>query len=105
MSFWNKQVHSKSKDWKGNKRPKKYQIVGIIPKSNRTIVERGKNRYPKIHDRLLSWLGTGTSIKSGGLKFLKSWDIKTKSLNRMAKIRKDHLCLREENLSMKFTVL
>jgi hypothetical protein len=42
MSFWNKQIHSKSKDWKGNKRPKKYQIVGIIPKSNRKIVERGK---------------------------------------------------------------
>ena len=31
-----------------------------------------RNRYPntQIHDRLLFWLGTGTSIKSGEVKLL-----------------------------------
>jgi len=39
---------------------KKYHTVGTAPNSNRKIVKRGK-----IHDRSLSWLDTGISIKSG----------------------------------------
>ena len=37
--------------------------------SNRNIIERGKIDTPniQIHDRLLSYLGTYTSIKSDGL--------------------------------------
>ena len=40
---------------------KKYYKVGTIPKSNIKIVERGKIDTPntQIHDRSLSWLGTG----------------------------------------------
>jgi len=51
---------------------KKYHTVGIVPKSNIKIIERGKIDTPntKIHDRSLSWLGTGTSIKSGGVKLV-----------------------------------
>jgi len=45
----------------------KYHIVGTVPKSYRKIVERGKigTPNPQIHQHfsLLSWLGTGTSIK------------------------------------------
>jgi hypothetical protein len=48
----------------------KYHIVGIIPISNIKIVERGKidNPSTQTHDCSLSWLGTSTSIKSGGVK-------------------------------------
>jgi hypothetical protein len=46
------------KNWGKNK---KYYTVA---KSNRKIVERGK----QMHARSLSWLCTGTSIKSGGVK-------------------------------------
>jgi len=48
---------------------KKYHTVGTIPKSDIKIVERAKIDIPntQMHDRLLSWLDTGTSIKSGGL--------------------------------------
>jgi hypothetical protein len=47
---------------------KKHYAAGT--KYNRKIVE--KYRYPnaQIHDRALSWLGTGTSIKRGGVKLL-----------------------------------
>ena len=47
---------------------KKYHTVGTISKSTIKIIERGKMDTPKtqIHDRLLSWLGPSTSIKSGG---------------------------------------
>jgi len=40
-------------------------IVGTVPKFNRKIVERGTIDTPnaQIHDRSLSWLGIGTSIK------------------------------------------
>jgi hypothetical protein len=46
----------------------KYHTVGTIPKSNIKIVERGKIDISntQIHDCPLSWLGTDTSIKSGG---------------------------------------
>jgi len=46
--------------------------VGTIPKSNITTVERDKIDTPniKIHDRSFSWLGTGTSIKDGGVKLV-----------------------------------
>ena len=46
---------------------KKYRTVGTIPKSNIKIVERGtlSTLNKQVHDHSLSWLGTGTSIKSG----------------------------------------
>ena len=49
---------------------KKYHTVGTIPKFNRKIVERGQidNPNTQIHDLSLSWLGTGTLIKSGRVK-------------------------------------
>jgi len=52
---------------------KKNTTVGTIPKFNRKIVERGKidTSRTQIHDHSLSWLGTGTSIKSDGVKYLK----------------------------------
>jgi hypothetical protein len=45
---------------------KKKNNVGTIPKSNRKIVERGNIDIlsTQTHDRSLTWLGTGTSIKS-----------------------------------------
>jgi len=51
---------------------KKYHIVGTIQTSNTNIVERDNIDTPywvntQIHDRSLPWLGTDTSIKSGGL--------------------------------------
>ena len=49
----------------------KYHTVGTIPKSIKTIVERVKIETPNnthIHNRSLSWFGTGTSITSGGVK-------------------------------------
>ena len=49
---------------------KKYYTVGTIPKSNIKIVKRGKidTSNTKIHDHSLSCLGTGTAIKSDGVK-------------------------------------
>ena len=43
---------------------------GTIPKSKIKIVERGQidTLSTQIHDRSLSWLGTDTSIRSGGVK-------------------------------------
>ena len=40
--------------------------VGAFLKSNRKIVERGTS----LHDRLIAWHGTGTSIQSGGVKLV-----------------------------------
>ena len=47
-----------------------HHTLRIIPKSNIKIVEREiiDATNTQIHDRRLSWLGTGTSIKSGGVK-------------------------------------
>ena len=49
---------------------KKYYTVGTNPKSKIEIVERCKINTPstKIHHCLISRLGTGTSLKSGGMK-------------------------------------
>ena len=49
---------------------KKYHTVTTVLKFNRKIAERGKidSPYTQIHDRSLSWLGTGTTIKSGRVK-------------------------------------
>ena len=46
-----------------------YNTVGTVPKSNQTVVERGKLDTPNtnIRDHSLSWLGTGTSMKSSGI--------------------------------------
>ena len=51
---------------------KKYNTAGTVPKSNIKIVERDTVDTPntQIHNRSLSWLGTGTSIKSGGAKIV-----------------------------------
>jgi hypothetical protein len=49
---------------------KEYRNVGLILKSNIKIVERDKIDTPstQIHDGSLSWLDTGTSIKSDGVR-------------------------------------
>jgi hypothetical protein len=46
----------------------KYHTVGTFPKPIRKMVERGKMDTPntQIHDRIISWLDTDTSINSGG---------------------------------------
>ena len=48
----------------------KYHIVDKLPKSNIKIVERGKTDTgnTQAQKRSFSLLGTGTSIKSGGIK-------------------------------------
>ena len=43
----------------------KYNTVRIFPKYNRKIVERDQINFPIMYDRSHSWLGTGSSIKSG----------------------------------------
>ena len=47
-----------------------YYTVEIVPEFNRKIVERDKIYAPNTqkHGRSLSWLGTGTLIKSDGVK-------------------------------------
>ena len=49
-------------------------IVGTVPKSNIKIVQRDKidttKTHIRVHDRSISWLGTDTSIKSGGVKLV-----------------------------------
>jgi len=54
------------------KKSKNYHTVGAAPKYNRTIIKRRKIDTPKIHihDRSLSYLGTGTPIKSRGVKLV-----------------------------------
>ena len=49
---------------------KKYHTVVTVPKSYTKIVERDKINTPntQIHDRALTWLSTGTSIKCGAVK-------------------------------------
>ena len=51
---------------------KKYHPVGTITKSNVIIVERGKidTTTTQIRDLSLVWCGTGTSLKSGGVKLV-----------------------------------
>jgi hypothetical protein len=48
----------------------KYHSVGTVPKSNRKTRERSKvdTVNTQMHDRVLSWLGTGISITSVGDK-------------------------------------
>ena len=51
---------------------KNYHTVGTVPTFNSKIVEKGQIDTPntQIHDHSLSWLGTGTSIKSGRVKLV-----------------------------------
>ena len=44
--------------------------AATVPKSNRKFIERGNIDITntQLHDRSLSWLGTGTSMKSVGVK-------------------------------------
>jgi len=54
---------------------KKYHTVGTVPKFNKKNCKKRQKRHPyhtKIHDRTLSWLDTGTSIKSSRVKLV-SW--------------------------------
>jgi hypothetical protein len=46
--------------------------VERIPTSNITTVERDKINTPntKIRHRSFSWIGTGTSVKDGGVKLV-----------------------------------
>ena len=48
----------------------------MVPKSNRKIAETETKqiplRYAYIHDSSFNWLCTDTSIKSGGVKIVKS---------------------------------
>jgi hypothetical protein len=46
----------------------KYQSIATIPKINEQIVDNIDTPNTQIYDRTLSWLGAGTSMKSGGLK-------------------------------------
>jgi hypothetical protein len=52
------------------KNKEKHHTVGTFPKSNRTIVKRGKigTLFTQIYDLSLFWLVTGISLKSGGVK-------------------------------------
>jgi hypothetical protein len=45
----------------------KYHTVGTVPKSNQKIIETKAKAIPlaHIHNHSLSWLDTGTLIKSG----------------------------------------
>lgn len=47
-----------------------YYTVEIVPEFNRKIVERDKIEAPNTqkHGLSLSWLGTGTLIKSDGVR-------------------------------------
>jgi len=49
---------------------KKYHTVRTVLQSSIKIVESGKIGTPstQLHERSFSWLGTDTSIKSGGVK-------------------------------------
>ena len=51
------------------KNEKQDATLGTVPKSKRKIINESKSitLTHKIHDHLLSWLGTGTSVKSGGV--------------------------------------
>ena len=51
---------------------KNYHTFRTVPKSNRKIVEKSKldTSNTQIHGRSLSCLGTGTSIKSDGVKLV-----------------------------------
>ena len=67
-----------------NMKNQKYHTVRTVPKSNRKIVESGKIDTSNIHDHSLSWLGTATSMKSGGIKLV-SWD-QTSPLSEMMRL-------------------
>jgi len=45
---------------------KKYHVFGTVPKSNRKNHRKRQNTH--VHEGLLSWLGTGISVKSGEVK-------------------------------------
>jgi len=64
---------------------KKIHAVRTVKKSNRKILERGKidTLKTQIHDRSLSYLGTGTSIRSSEVK-LDLWDTEIELFNSLA---------------------
>ena len=47
-------------------------LLGTVPNPNRKIIERGQVNTPNthVHDQSLSWLGTATSIKRGGVELV-----------------------------------
>ena len=56
------EINQKKTINKKQKKTKKYYTVGLVPNSNRKILDT------QTHDHSLSWLGTGTSIKSDRVK-------------------------------------
>ena len=60
-----------------------------VPKFNSKNRKKGEIDTPKtqMHDRLLSWLGTDTSIKSGGVKLV----LKAQTLGEMIRLMKKKL--------------
>jgi len=71
------------------KSKKYYNIYGTIPKYNRKKSQKEVNLYPYTHFHNLSlfWLGTGFSIKSGGLKV--SVFVQTSPLSKKKKYKKE----------------
>ena len=49
---------------------KKYQTLGTVPTFDRKVVKICKFDIPKTHIHDRSWLSTGTSIKSDGVKLV-----------------------------------
>ena len=91
LLFWNWTLVNESIIMKD----KKYHIVRKIPKSNIKIEERATidHSNTQIHDCSLSWLGTGTSITSGGIKLV-LW-VQTPPLSEMIRSCK---CLLHVNI-------
>ena len=61
-------IQVKTTEWKS----KTYHTVGTIPKLNIKITRKSNSDITnvQIHHRSLSWLGTGTSIKCGGVRLV-----------------------------------
>ena len=70
-----------------------YHTVRTFPKSNIRIVERGKidTSNTQFHDHSISWLGTGTSMKSGRVKIVlwaQTQLIHWRNLSKFQRLRK-----------------
>jgi hypothetical protein len=72
LPLFAKKEKKKKKENKYMLLDKYYHTLGTVPKSNKNITESDKIDIlnTQIHDRSLSWLGTGTSIKSGRVKLV-----------------------------------
>jgi hypothetical protein len=72
LPLFAKKKKKKKKENKCMLLDKYYHTLGTVPKSNKNITESDKIDIlnTQIHDCSLSWLGTGTSIKSGRVKLV-----------------------------------